>query len=480
MYNCTHLDDSHPHIRDQLHGCEHYYVPDGVNQYRLCQFNGTECITSDEIIDCVLQDNRIRIGANKSDYERKMYGFWLGQSVANWLGLKTENMFSHPSEFLYDDDWGSQKGHAQSNAAWAGLGCCPPNDANNEYDNAFNTKIDFVVFTDNWPSDDDTDLEYMYQYLLFENNVSVLTPEHIRNGWLTHMRLDNKGRPVWLWVSNARAYNLMSGGTLPPQTGDPSMNAEWEMIDAQLTTEIFGLFAPGDPDVALKTAFLPIRTVARGNAAIVAEFYVIMHSLAVLWDPQNVTLKTHLFWTADVARTNLPNHTYAAKMYDFVREKYETNATWYATRDSLHYRYMVNKSDGFDYLNGNGASRVNVNAGINFACSLVSLFWGEADFRETLKIGTLCGWDSDNPTATWGGLLGFYMGETNIRNLFLPGTTLGSYYYIHRTRQNFPRDADSFADMAATGVMNVERTVTMLMDGHVQGDHWYWSVTHSS
>ena len=35
------------------------------------------------------------------------------------------------------------------------------------------------------------------------------------------------------------------------------------MIDAQLTTEIFGFFAPARPDIALKMAHLPIQTTAR-------------------------------------------------------------------------------------------------------------------------------------------------------------------------------------------------------------------------
>ncbi|GIS53877.1 hypothetical protein Ct9H90mP29_09190 [bacterium] len=52
------------------------------------------------------------------------------------------------------------------------------------------------------------------------------------------------------------------------------------MIDAQLTTEIFGLFAPGRPDVALKLAYLPIRTTAKFDAKWISNFYVSMHSLA--------------------------------------------------------------------------------------------------------------------------------------------------------------------------------------------------------
>ena len=35
----------------------------------------------------------------------------------------------------------------------------------------------------------------------------------------------------------------------------------------------------------------------------------------------------------------------------------------------------------------------------------------EKDFKETIKIASLCGWDSDNPASTWGGLLGFIYGK---------------------------------------------------------------------
>ena len=50
------------------------------------------------------------------------------------------------------------------------------------------------------------------------------------------------------------------------------------MIDAQLTTEIFGLFAPYNPDFALEMSLLPIQNTARHEAQEIAEFYVIMYS----------------------------------------------------------------------------------------------------------------------------------------------------------------------------------------------------------
>ena len=43
----------------------------------------------------------------------------------------------------------------------------------------------------------------------------------------------------------------MNQGIVPPETSNPDINPYYEMIDAQLTTEIFGLFAPTKPKIAL-------------------------------------------------------------------------------------------------------------------------------------------------------------------------------------------------------------------------------------
>ena len=41
----------------------------------------------------------------------------------------------------------------------------------------------------------------------------------------------------------------MNEGYLPLRLVAPRLNEHYEMIDAQLTTEIFGLFAPGNPEL---------------------------------------------------------------------------------------------------------------------------------------------------------------------------------------------------------------------------------------
>ena len=400
---------------------------------------------------------------SRVDYLDKLEGFWLGQCIANWTGLVTEiDKVGRIGEFdtgpFYTrDDWGNAD---QPNIWSQGK----PSD--------ISPTIDFVLRNENeiWGADDDTDIEYMYQHLLNTNQTSNLTAQQIREGWLKHILPDEEN---FLWVSNQQAFDLMREGILPPETADPEKNPHFEMIDAQLTTEIFGLFAPGQPDLAIKMASLPIRTTARENAVWISEFYVRMYSLASLVD-NSLSMKDQITWMADQASHSIPANSYTSLMYDYVRAKYESGIPWEAARDSIYVRYQVDEMDGYDITSQNIYCNGCFAAGINFAASLVSLFYGEGDIKETIKIGVLTGWDADNPTATWGGLLGFMQGREAVESAF--GEKLSSQFNIHRTRQNFPNNGlDTFENMAKTGVLIVDRVVQEEMGGEVnlEDDVWY-------
>jgi ADP-ribosylglycohydrolase len=147
-------------------------------------------------------------------------------------------------------------------------------------------------------------------------------------------------------------------------------------------------------------------------------------------------------------------------MYEFVLDAYTTNPDkneWEPTRDAIYQRYQVDGGGGYRY------SRP-FDAGINFAASLVSLFYGEGDFRRTLQIASLAGWDSDNPAATWGGLLGFILGKDGIERTFQ--RRFSEAYWIHRTRKAFTDHTpglageDTFSQMAQRGVEVVEKVLT--------------------
>lgn len=389
------------------------------------------------------------LAMSRAEYAERLQGFWLGQCIANWTGLRTEGQ-RKKAPFFTDEDWGSP-------------GRSGP--------------IEFVLVEegDVWLADDDTDVEYIYQHALDTSNRSVLTPKDIRDAWLKHIRLKDDGGPAYLWVSNAHAWGLMKKGMLPPDTSDPRHNHLYDMIDAQLTTEIFGLFAPARPDTALKMAHLPIRTTAYQEAEWMSEFYVIMHCLAPYVD-QSMTMQQQTAWLAEQARKRLPEESVAAKMYDFVKADYEQNPDkddWERTRDALYEKYQVNGDDGYRH-------KSFFAAGINYGASIVSLLYGQGDFKRTLKIGSLSGWDSDNPTATWGGLLGFMLGPEGVEKAF-GSKKLSRLYKISRTRDSFPDRTpdedgeDTFELMAQRGVHIIDRVVIDEMGGGVdlEKDLWY-------
>ena len=416
---------------------------------------------TDQRQDADKQTQSLRI--SRTQYQDQLYGFWLGQCIANWTGLVTEmdkigNIGEiKTGEFYTRENWGEPD---QPNI-WS------------ETPSDLSATIDFVLRKEGetWGADDDTDIEYMYQHLLYTNDTSYLTGEQIREGWLKHILPEEEN---FLWVSNQQAFDLMQQGVVPPETSNPKNNEHFDMIDAQLTTEIFGLFAPTQPDIARKMAYLPIRTSARENAAMISEFYVTMHALASKPYPVN-SLAKRLMAMAQDARLMLGDNSTPALMFDYVKSLYHSGIPWEQARDSVYTRYQVEQKDGYDitsqkiYCNGCFA------AGINFAASLVSLFYGEGDLRETIKIGALTGWDSDNPTATWGGLIGFMIGKQGVEEAF--GAGLSNQFNIHRTRQNFPNNGiDTFEEMARKGMQIVDRVVIEEMNGHIDEEMNDWVI----
>ena len=407
---------------------------------------------------------RSSISISRAKYRDQLRGFWLGQCIANWTGLVTEmdkvgNIGEfRTGEFYTREDWGKP----DQPSIW-GKGV--PSD--------LSPTIDFVFRGPGevWGADDDTDIEYMYQYLIYTHQNSLLTPKQIRDGWLKHIKLEEEN---FLWVSNQKAFDLMEQGMLPPATGHPDNNEHFEMIDAQLTTEIFGLFAPARPDIALKIAQLPIQTTAREEAELISKFYVVMHSLASKVDSSK-PINQQIIWMADRARKMLPNDSYPAAMFDYAKKLHESGVTWEQARDSIYEKYQLNQEDGYDitskdlYCNGCFA------AGINFAASIVSLLYAEGNIKETIKIGALMGWDSDNPTATWGGLLGFMIGQKGIEDAF--DRKFSDQFNIHRTRQNFPNGGvDSFDNMADIGLKIIDRVVKEQIGGTVDLENNVWII----
>ncbi|MGB5202775.1 MAG: ADP-ribosylglycohydrolase family protein [Eudoraea sp.] len=365
---------------------------------------------------------------NRTEYKDKLRGFWLGSCIANWTGLPTENARTD-FPFFTDSDFGPGK-------------------------------YDYVLDQNPWGADDDTDIEYVYQHAIEKYDNFMLTGAQISTEWQKHIGLPK------LWVSNLAALGQMQNGAIPPATSLPENNPMWDMIDAQLTTEIFGAFAPGRPDIALEIGHIPIRTTAYLHSQWAAEFYIIMYSLAAIVD-KSLSPKDQILWMAEYARRSIPNWSYIADMYDFVKVAYANNPdkeNWEKTRDEVANRYQYSVTAGYHY-------KYPWDSGINFAASIVSLLYGEGDYKKTIRIGAMSGWDSDNPTATWGGLLGLLYGYKELQVQFNK-TDFADGYDIARTRFNMPIPLDNFSDMSERGIGIIDAIVTGAMGGSINGENW--------
>lgn len=87
---------------------------------------------------------------------------------------------------------------------------------------------------------------------------------------------------------------------------------------------------------------------------------------------------------------------------------------------------------------------------------------------------SITGWDSDNSTATWGGLLSFMLDKEEVEKAF--GRKFSHKFNIHRTRVGLPNDdIDTFENMAQTEVFIVDRMVQeRLGEGvNLETDEWF-------
>lgn len=368
------------------------------------------------------------IEIDRDTYADQIEGFWLAQCIANWTGLQTEGARIEPP-FYTDADW--------------------PTTSDGD-------TLGFITEQDPWAADDDTDIEYVYAHLMHLHQRPDLTPTQIRDGWVMHIN-------DFIWVSNELARELMDRGMAPPQTSIPAANNLFLRIDAQLTTEFFGILAPGMPRVALELAHDPILNTSRGHAAHASQYLVVLHALGAARGSQALN-PSGIEQLVEDALAYIPETSKAADIVRLVLDDYRANpdpSNWERTRNHVARTYQVHATqNGYRYLGWTESS-------VNFGSALVCLLYGQGDLKETIRIGTLTGWDSDNPTATMGGLIGLMLGADAVRDVF-PNEPLSDRYWIARTRDDMPDylpddpDAeDRFSLLAQRMLDRVDDTVRM-------------------
>ena len=134
-----------------------------------------------------VKEEREYIIISRKEYKNQLYGFWLGQSIANWTGLVTEM-----------DKIGGEGKNGQAAGFYTRENWGQPDELNLWGFSDVSDTITFVFEEEGgiWGADDDTDIEYIYQHLLYENKTTQLTGQQIRDGWLKHI-YDDKAKYHW-------------------------------------------------------------------------------------------------------------------------------------------------------------------------------------------------------------------------------------------------------------------------------------------
>ena len=107
-----------------------------------------------------------------------------------------------------------------------------------------NVKEYIPALLDGARTDDDTDFEWVYLYVMQEENEIFLSSDRLTQLWKNRI---NRG----IWCSNRYSRHLMNLGFQPPQTSMFALNPWADFnISGQFISETFGVVAPAMPQTA--------------------------------------------------------------------------------------------------------------------------------------------------------------------------------------------------------------------------------------
>ena len=302
----------------------------------------------------------------------KLRGMWLGQLVGNYAGRGTEGKYSG----------------AASNPDLA---------------------VPWVIRQE-WDADDDTDMEYVALHILRTDGLDCNYPE-IAQQWRTHIGT------CGLYLANKQAWYLMADGYLPPDTGSRAYNEHWYSIDSQITTEVLGAISPGlvQPAIDLAGRFAHITNT--GFAVHAAQFYSAMYA-AAFFEPNVTSLVTEA--VASVPTTSRTYQVVTDVLGWYTEDANDGTLDWRATRSRLYDKYQGSGSYGRYY---NWAEST-----INTGATVLAVLYGRGDFKNTVQIAVLAGWDCDCNAATAGGLIGIIKGFRNLPSDLIDPDICGDVY----------------------------------------------------
>lgn len=347
----------------------------------------------------------------------KMRGMWLGQLIGNYAGRATEGMHS------------SDAPNPDSAVPW--------------------------VVKQEWDGDDDTEIEYVALHILETYGLNC-QPQEIAEQWLAH--INSSG----IYIANKQAWHLMQDGYLPPETGSRTYNEHWYSIDSQIATESLGAISPGCVQSAIDLTDKFASITNTGFPVHTAQFYSAMYATAFFESNVENLVVDGL---TVVPRTSRTYQVITDVLSWYFDDTQDGHLDWRATRHKLYEDYQGHNSLG-RYYNW-------VESTINTGATVLAILYGQGDFKNTIQIGVLAGWDCDCNPATAGGLIGIIKGFSNLPpDLTDPNICGDVYKNVHRPYSPDPGQSvpqyDTITNIAAR-LMDLAEQNILNNGGYITG-----------
>lgn len=230
---------------------------------------------------------------------------------------------------------------------------------------------------------DDLDLQIIWLVLAEYYGLYRLNSRMMGEFWMNNI--------IGPWNEYAVCRNNCLNGLYPPLSGSCN-NDVWKWSNgAWIRSELWACLFPGDPDSALRFAWLDATCDHAGEGVYAEMFTVALESAAFV--------EKDIRKLIEIGLSKVPDDSLLSQSVRLVCDCYDAGDDWKTTREKV---VELNSDIGFFQAPGNVAFMV------------IGLLYGEGDFSKTICTAVNCGDDTDCTAATAGAVMGIILGEENL------------------------------------------------------------------
>ena len=293
-------------------------------------------------------------------------------------------------------------------------------------------------------SDDDINVDVLNQFI-FRDYGPLLSNSDLTNAWNFYDVVDLGGGKY--------AQQVIDSGYIAPFTGTAQYGNEayWN-TEGWIENETLGFLFPYMYESCASYADMFTHLQSDGDTCNLGVLSALMYSLAYEYDDTKVIMEK--------AFNYLPHSNMLYEMYQYVKSCYEADKAASKDLDKAWRNTCLGVANRYALVMNHCGDNDRVGYSINACAGMIftALFYGENDFRQSLKIVSLCGLDGDCTAATVGGLLGIMKGYDALPNNYKNFLNKDSYYCnvtpLNKGSKDGHIDQCAFRDYVDFGYMN--------------------------